>query len=178
MSKPKKSRTGLDPLTREQDRLSKILSLQRQNDIIAMILEGKEAKEIRKYLINKYRLTDGSASVYISSARKEIEKRKNFEVDNLITMHIARYEYIYTKLYEMRSFINAANCLRSKEKLLGFHKEGFHMKVSQGEITALHLQQVQDEFDVMKLPEEKRNRMSFLLDKAKRDYDRSKKELE
>jgi len=145
-----------------------ILTLQRQNDIIAMLLEGKESEEIKTYIVNKYHVQPISASSYLSEARKLIKERKNYEVDNLITLHLARYEKIYELLYGLKAFGSATKVLQAKEKIMGFHREGFHMKVSQGEITAIQLQQVNDEYDVMRLDEEKRNRMNVLLKKAKR----------
>lgn len=155
-----------DQLLREQDRANSIITLQRQNDIIALLLEGKESHEIKKYIMEKYSCGHATSANYITQAKKIIAARKNFEVDNLLNIHIERYEHIYTKLYDLRAFMEATNTLKRKEKLLGFNKEGFHMKVTQGEISAITLQQVSDEFDVMKLPEDKRNKMSFLLNKA------------
>jgi hypothetical protein len=163
----KKIKSEEHHLTREQDRCHAILALQRTNDIMTLLLEGKESKEINNYIVQKYSCSHASATVYMSHARKALANRKNFEVDNMINIHIERYEHIYGKLYDLRAFMEATNSLKRKERLLGFHKEGFHMKVTQGEITAISLQQVRDEFDVMKLSEEKRNRMSQLLSKAK-----------
>lgn len=155
-----------DQLHREQERASSIIALQRQNDIIALLLEGKESSEIKTYVMEKYACSPTTSAIYVTQARKIITARKNFEVDNLINIHIERYEHIYAKLYELRAYMEATNTLKRKEKLLGFNREGFHMKVTRGEITAITMQQVNDEFDVMKLSEEKRNRMNFLLNKA------------
>lgn len=145
-----------------------ILTLQRQNDIIALLLEGKDPEEIKSYIVGKYQVQMVSANNYLKDARNALKERKKFEVDNLVTLHIARYEWLYEKLYSLGSFGYASKVLQAKEKLMGFHKEGFHMKVTQGEITALQLQQVNDEYDVMKLSEEKRKRLNVLLNKAKR----------
>jgi hypothetical protein len=152
----------------KQSAINSILSLQRKNDIIAMLLEGKESKEVRKYLMTKYGHTSGSANILISGARKEIKKRRNFEIGTLIAMHIHRYEQIYAELYKMKAQNASIDALRAKEKLLGFHKEGFHMKVTKGEIQAVQLQTVDSEYDVMKLSEEQTRRLEFLLNKAKR----------
>lgn len=145
-----------------------VLTLQRQNDIIAMLLEGKESEEIKEYIATKYKLQPNSTKEYLREARNILKERKNFEVDNLVTLHLARYEWLYEKFYSLGSFGYAGKVLQAKEKLMGFHKEGFHMKVTQGEITALQLQQVNDEYDVMKLSEDKRKRLNVLLNKAKR----------
>lgn len=150
----------------DQERSSTIVALQRTNDIMTLLLEGKETSEIKKYIIQKYSCQHTTAASYITAARKALANRKNFEVDNMINIHVERYEHIYAKLYDLRAFAESTATLKRKEKLLGFHKEGFHMKVTQGEITAIGMQQVRDEFNVMKLSEADRSRMAELLNKA------------
>lgn len=150
-----------------RNKLDRIIYLQRLNDAVVLLLEGKDTKEIIDYVVSKYLISKRSAENLLRHARDKVKERKNFEVDNLVTIHIARYEHIYAKLYKMRMFINAQIALKQKEKLMGFHKEGFHMKVTQGEITAIGLQKVVDEYNVMLLPEEKRKRLDELLQRAK-----------
>lgn len=150
-------------------KLNKILTLQRDNDIIAMLLDGLETKEIIKYLRNKYGLKHSSANVLISLRRQDIKKRKEFELDNLISIHIHRYEYIYKELLKIGAEGIAMNALKAKEKLMGFHKEGFHMKVNQGQIHQIRTTRVNDEYNLDQLDEKKRQRLEQLLLKAKRD---------
>lgn len=150
-------------------RLRSILVLQRENDIISMLLEGKETKEIANYICPKYRITPASAGTYIKDARNLIKERKSYEVDILISLHIHRYEKIYQLLYELGAYSIAMNALRAKEKLLSFHKEGFHMRITNGEMSTVSLQTVDSEYDLMKLTQDKRERMSVLLQKAKRE---------
>jgi len=153
----------------EQSRLNKILALQKENDVISLLLEGKEQEEIIKYVINKYRIQHNTAKSFISHCRAIIRGRKDFEVNNLVSLHVERYEKIYAGLYEIKAYGIAMSALRAKEKLLGFHKEGFHMRVSKGEISTVQLQTVNSEYDVMKLNKEKRDRLSELLQKAKKE---------
>lgn len=151
----------------QQGRLNKIMTLQRQNDIIAMLLEGRDTKEIKTYLINKYRVSPNTANFYVSQGRDLIKKRKNYEIENLLSMHIERYEDIYTKLLDLGAYSMAANALKAKEKLLHFHRPGFHMKVTQGQIQQLSLRNVSDEYDLSKLPENKKQRFDQLVQKTK-----------
>lgn len=150
-------------------RLNSILVLQRENDIIAMLLEGKDSKAIQQYICTKYKLLPVTASTYIKDARNLIKQRKGFEVNTLISLHIARYEKIYECLYEMGAHGIAMNALKAKEKLLSFHKEGFHLRVNSGEISTIQLQSVDNEYDVMKLTRPQRTKLATLLEKAKRD---------
>lgn len=157
-----------------QTRLNKLLVLQRQNDIVSMLLEGKDKKDIRTYIVNKYRVQPASCNVYMTEATNLIKERSNYEVNNLISLHVQRYEEIYAGLYEINAYGMAIQSLKAKEKLLGFHKEGFHMRVNQGTLSSIQLQSVNSEYDVMKLSREKRDRMAILLNAAK---EKRKKEL-
>jgi hypothetical protein len=151
-------------------RVNAILAMQRQNDIIAMLLDGKDpAKEIRPYVCMKYRVTPGTAAGYITEARNIIKQRKHYEVNNLVSLHLQRYEEVYKFLKEINAHGFAMKALRAKEKLLGFHREGFHMKVTQGDITSVQLQTVDSDYNVSKLSKEKRDQLSQLLNKARRD---------
>lgn len=153
----------------QHEKVNKILTLQRQNDIIQLLLEGRERQEIVKYISSKYNVKANTIAGYITDANNIIKQRSNNEVNNLISLHVQRYEIIYAGLYEINAYGLAMSSLRAKEKLLGFHKEGFHMRVSSGEISSIQLQSVNSEYDVMKLDRQKRDRMSALLNKAKRD---------
>lgn len=147
---------------------SKILALQRENDIIALLLEGKSNKEIISLMSPKYRIKPSFVTSLIYTCRRIIQERKNYEVDTLISLHISRYENIYKKLYEIGSYTHSMNALKAKEILLGMHKDGFHMRVDSGEITTLQLQSISSDYDVKKLNEEQQTRFNELLNKARK----------
>jgi hypothetical protein len=164
MTKIKRSDIGIS-----QRRVNAIIALQRENDIIAMLLDGKESREISKWLINRYSIAQGTANIYIGHARDIIKKRKAYEVNNLVSLHIYRYEELFKLLKEIGADHLAIRALAQKEKLLGFHREGFHMKVTSGEITSIQLQTVDSDYNVKKLTQDKQDRLTELLNKAKRD---------
>lgn len=147
--------------------LTTMLSIQRHNDVVSLLIAGKEVRDIEHYLNIKYGITD--TDPILIEARQTILKRKDYELENLLKIHVIRYEKIYADLFEMKAFYHASNAMKAKEKLMGFHKEGFSMKVTQNEMTALGMSHVDNEYNVMKLSENKRIRMTELLDKAKRE---------
>jgi hypothetical protein len=153
-----------------QKRISSILTLLRQNDIIAMLLDGRDtSKEIVPYLMRKYNLTHGTCNFYIKEARSIIKNRRKFEVNNLVSLHIHRYEELYKLLNDIGADNIAMKALAQKEKLMGFHREGFHMKVTQGEVTSVQMQTIDSDYNVKSLSKEKQNQLTVLLNKAKRD---------
>lgn len=153
-----------------QKRVNSIIALQRQNDIIAMLLDGRDSrKEIVPYLVNKYNVTNSAANLYIREAREIIKKRRNYEVNNLVSLHIHRYEELYRLLTELNADNIAMKALAQKEKLMGFHREGFHMKVSSGEVNSVQLQTIDSDYNARKLPKEKQDRLTELMNKARRN---------
>lgn len=169
MKKKKSISSYLEP-GKQYGKLNEILALQRQNDIITMLLEGKDTKTIMvPYLTKKYHITPGTANFFISQGRKIIKKRLLHETNALVSLHIDRYEKIYAGLYEIGAYGTSMNALKAKEKLMGFHKEGFHMKITQGEISSLTLGSSEDDYDPSKLQPQKQQRLLFLISKMKKD---------
>ena len=150
-------------MAKQETRLNRILKLQRDNDIITLLLEGKGEKEIAAYIVNKYRLKYLTVARLISEGRSAIRTRMNFELNTLLALHISRYERIYQGLYEMGAHGMAMGALKAKEKLMQFHREGFHMRVTQGTVNQVSIQHVVNEYDYMKLEEPKRKRLEELL---------------
>src|SRR5688572_17406068 len=102
--------------SQEKSQLQKILQLQRQNDIIAMLLDGKGNKEIIEYISVKYgAAAKWVANRYIPDAQQTLRERKNFEVKELVMIHLARYEFIYNKLVEIKAQGLAMKALAAKE---------------------------------------------------------------
>jgi len=165
-----KERKPSDQFNKSENRYNVIKAIQKQNDIITLLLEGKDTqKDIVPYICKKYNHTKKTANFHIQEAKNIIKNRKNHEVQTLIGIHIQRYEKIYKELYDLRSFAIAMSAMKQKENLIGFHKEGFHMKVSSGQVSSVQLVSVENEYDLNKLPTEQRERLSFLIHKAKRD---------
>lgn len=143
-----------------------LLALQKQNDIITLLLEGKEEPQITPYIVQKYKISKNHAVNCVSNARITIKERKLYEVPVMVPLHIQRYEEIYEKLYELNAHAVAMIALKAKEKLLNFHKDNFHMRVSSGEITQVGVQNIPAQYEIMKLGD-KRRRLQELMEKAK-----------
>lgn len=155
----------------EQKHNNPIISLQRKNDTIAMLLDGRAPKEIRQHLVSRYGLKPGSANIFIQHARTELKKRQELEINDVINLHIHRYEEIFAKLRELGSNVIAMDCLKQKEKLLQFHREGFQLKVTKGEMQTVMLQQVDDEYDLNRFTPEEKERFLQILSKSKKEKD-------
>lgn len=150
---------------------NKVMVLQRQNDILNMLLDGKESKEIRQYICDKYKVIPVVASQYLSQAKKEVKKYRDNQVDNILSLHIRRYEYIYSKLYDINAYSIAMNALQAKEKLLGMHKQDFRLKVNNIDATTIIGGPNSNDginYDLNRLGKKDRLRLELLLDKCKK----------
>lgn len=144
-----------------------ILHMQRENDAIHHILMGNGTMEATKFIMKKYFLSSAQAIKIVIAAREVIKSRKDYEVNNLISLHVSRYDAIYKILRDMGANSLAMDAMKSIEKLIGFHKEGFYMRVSNQEVQQLSLSEVTDEYDIERLCTTDRMRFSSLLSKAK-----------
>jgi len=144
-----------------------ILAMQRENDAAHQALLGKTWKEIEQFLKNKYNISKSTALRSIIAAKTSIKSRKDYEVNNLISLHASRYEAIYETLRGIGSNTYAMDALKGIEKLIGFHREGFYMRVNNQEVQQLSLKNVADEYDLSKLDTKKRARFRILLNKSK-----------
>lgn len=139
---------------------------QRTNDIIQMVLDGKSSKEITKIISDKFDIIPASAYNLIVAANKEIMSRKQYELDDLINSHVDRYEEIYAKLTEIKAFSIAMTALKQKEKLIGLHKNGTHMRVVGGNISSVSILGTRTYYDPKRLTEKQQERLEHLLGKV------------
>lgn len=138
------------------------------NDIIALLLDGQSTTRINKYLVDKYGCTKKVAYTRIWEVRDIIRERKNFEVHNMINIHLARYERIYTETMELRMVGIAMQALQSKERLTGLHRDDFHMRISNGQTSEVQVKHIVNEYDLNKLEGDKADRFNFLIDKIEK----------
>lgn len=146
---------------------NKVLQVQRQNDAVAMLLDGLQSREVVQYLASKYKLKPGRAARILVEAKEIIKLRLKLEVNSLITLHLLRYEELYALLKELGAEIAAMEALRHKEVLLGFHRTGFHMRVSAGQVQQVFQSNVQSEYDLTKLTNDDRVKFDQLIHKAR-----------
>jgi hypothetical protein len=146
---------------------NRIVTAQRLNDVISMILDGKDNNEIANFIVAKYGNTAKSARDIIADANQELTSRKQWELDDLLNAHVERYEYIYSKLIEIDAQLMAMNALKAKEKLIGLHRsDGTHFRVVGGAINSVSLVGTRTYFDPKRLDETQQARLEELLRKV------------
>lgn len=94
----------------------------RQQDVEEMLLKGKSTAYIIAYVGNHYGVARSTierdlTTVY-RSLRKYFEKAK----DDIVSEHLARYDYLYEQCMELANYRDALKAMRQKEELLKFHR--------------------------------------------------------
>jgi hypothetical protein len=148
------------------DKLQEARILHQQNDCIAMMLEGRKMDEIKNSLREKYNLDNTAILNRYNDAVSQLQRRKDWEVDNIINLHLNRYEELYAIFIQLDALKDAAACLRAKEKLMQFHKQGTHLKVVNSIITQVTSREVDNIFDLAKLDAVEQDRLEQLVNKV------------
>ncbi len=138
---------------------------QRLTDVISMILDGKTLNEIVELIVSKYGIKPYHVKSIVVEANKEIAGRKQYELDDLLNEHVERYEFIYAELTKLKASTHAMNALQAKEKLIQLHKGGTHMRVIGGSISTIAMISDKVSYDLGKLDDAQKSRLSELIDK-------------
>jgi len=77
-----------------------------------------------------------------------------------------RYEELYAIFIQLDALKDAAVCLKAKEKLMQFHKQGTHLKVVNSIITQVTSREVDNIFDLAKLDAVEQDRLEQLVNKV------------
>lgn len=140
---------------------NKIIVLKRHNAIIERLLSGNKPLDVIGDIAKEYGITKESANQLIHKARLNIKGYRDTEIDNIMTLHINRYEYIYSQATILNITTIALASLEAKEKLLKMHKEGTYIQVN-NDLTGLVLDVP---FDFSKLNADQTTRFNELVKK-------------
>ena len=94
----------------------------RQSDVRQMLVQGKDTQFIKAFIMNEYGISESTIEndllVVGRSIRLYFEKNK----DEIICEHLAKYDSVYEKAYEMMNYRDALRALRQKEEILRMHR--------------------------------------------------------
>ena len=140
---------------------NKIVVLKRHNAIIERLLSGSKPLDIIGDIAQEYGITKATSNQLVHKARLSIKDYRDTEIDNIMTLHINRYEYIYSQATVLNITTIALASLRAKEELLKMHKEGTYIQINNN-LTGLVLD---SPFDLSKLNANQTVRFNELIKK-------------
>jgi len=142
-------------------RSNKIAAMNRKKDIFDMMLKGSSDYKIKGMLMEKHLLSIESSRVELINARKELDKKKEFTVENIIDVHIPRYESMYEDLMDLGADNTAINVLKQKEKFLGMNQEHLTFNVFSGGDDS----DIDKNYEINNLTPDEQGRFSSLMSK-------------
>lgn len=89
------------------------------------------------------------------------------ELQNIVTLHVEKYEELYDWFKRMDLFSNMNQVLFAKERLLGYHRRETNIEISQENNTLVVEESVDLEYNLNKLSESERVEFQELLNKIK-----------
>jgi hypothetical protein len=91
---------------------------ERQQEVAEMLIKGKRTKDIMVFMHTKFNVSEVTVERDITEAYKWIKKYIKRDIDDVIAMHIGRYENIYDKACEAYDYRSAIAALRAIEDIL------------------------------------------------------------
>lgn len=103
----------------------------RRNDVFEMLLEGKSSRHIIAYINVHYGVGRSTVEADMTAVRKELVQQFHMEKQDVIALHVKRYEHMYQLYMDRGSEAEgwnpnynpeiASKMLEKKEKLLQLH---------------------------------------------------------
>jgi adenosine deaminase len=115
-------------------RTAPALIVERQEEVAEMLIKGKRTKDIVSYMHTKYNVSQVTVERDVTEAYKWIKQYITRNVDDVIAMHISRYESIYDKAMDMYDFKSAIAALRAVEDILKIRENQPLVTVNQNTI--------------------------------------------
>jgi hypothetical protein len=90
----------------------------RQEEVAKLLIKGKRTKEIYIVMHQKYGVSQVTVERDVAEAYKWIKQYITRNIDDVIAVHISRYENIYDTAMDMFDFKSAIAALRAVEDIL------------------------------------------------------------
>jgi len=139
------------------------------NEAIEFILQGYRYSEVSEYLTITHNLNVQQAKHFYDTAKVEIYRLGNFDLDMVITQHILYYEEAIRYFDEVGNYSAKASAMNAKEKLLKiFEDEPPAIEIENNIDLSISSEQL---YDIKKLDSKEQERFDELFVKIKRIND-------
>ena len=104
-------------------RTTDLVIAERRDEVCKMLISGKHTRNIASHIREKYGVSSKTVERDITIIYAEIKDYTSRNLDEVLSMHIQRYELVFEKAYEMMDYGNALKALAAIEKLLRMHQD-------------------------------------------------------
>ena len=99
-------------------RTNPAIVVQRQKEVADMLIRGRRTRDIVTTMHDKYGVSQVTVERDVTEAYKWIRQYITRNLDDVIAVHISRYEDIYDNAMQMGDFKSAIAALRAVEDIL------------------------------------------------------------
>ncbi len=119
---------------------------ERQREVAELLISGKQTRDIVSYMHTKYNVSKVTVERDVTEAYKWIRQYITRNVDDVLSLHISRYEAVFTNAMGMGDFKSAIAALRAIEDLLKLREQQPLVAVTNNEINidGLSLQEIKE----------------------------------
>ena len=104
-------------------RTTDIVISERRDLVMKRLVSGKHTRDIIAEIRDRYGVSRQTVEKDITIIYKEIREYTNRNIDDVLTIHIQRYEHVYERCLEMYNYSDALKALAAIEKLLRMHQD-------------------------------------------------------
>lgn len=127
-------------------RTNPALMAKRQREVAEMLINGTQTRDIVTFMHDKYNVSKVTVERDVTEAYKWIRQYIVRNVDDVLSLHISRYETVFTNAMGMGDFKSAIAALRAIEDLLKLREQQPLVAVTNNEINidGLSLQEIKE----------------------------------
>jgi len=95
----------------------------RRDTVTEMMVDGKPTRSIVAYIQSAYGVSKSTVEKDITMAYESLRGYVKRNIDDIVAVHVNRYEKVYDKACEAYDFRSAIQALQAIEKLLKIHAD-------------------------------------------------------
>lgn len=137
--------------------------VKRRYEILGRLLNGEPTNSIYEDIIQKYKIHHSEVDNDFKHVRSNIQQNIIENKQDLVNLHLRRYEELYKELVIAGLHATALKVLEHKEKLMGLHAGEVNIQVNN---TENELVTTQSEYNYKNLKPNEEQRLHALLDKC------------
>lgn len=127
-------------------RTSPAIIAERQREVAELLISGRQTRDIVALMHDKYNVSKVTVERDVTEAYKWIRQYITRNADDVMSLHISRYETVFTNAMQLGDFKSAIQALRAVEDLLRLREQQPLVSVTNNEINidGLSLQEIKE----------------------------------
>jgi hypothetical protein len=125
------------------------------------LTSGLKVKDVVAEIMDKFKTSETNALQVVNDSKEAIKNQMQIKVPFILSVHMDRYEYLFSRFYTIGRTDLINRCLSQKEELLNL-KNALTERLSED----LSGHEIENKFTFSRLSKEKQKRVRQLLEKG------------